>query len=39
MIIIGDKEIESKCVSIRSYGSKESKTLNFEELKKNWIEC
>ena len=36
MIVIGDREIESKSASVRSYGAKFSKTVPLDELKENF---
>ena len=33
MLVVGDREMENKSVSIRAYGEQNSKTLTIEELK------
>ncbi len=38
MIVIGDREIETKTVSIRAYGSRDSETLSHADLKKLFTE-
>lgn len=38
MIVMGDREVEEKTVSLRAYGSRDSQTMSQDEVKKLFTE-